>query len=169
MSTRVPTPKRLQINEDVAFQLRMDRIQRVCRWFFLALLVAAILGLAGGGLFSETVARDTDGKLLLRFDRFARSMATQTLELEVRDEQPDGSFDLHIDNGFVRRVQIESILPQPREQRGSSEQMLLNIGVNPESELAMVVIRYRPLAAGWLRGRLGAGRSVVAFEQLVYP
>jgi hypothetical protein len=159
----------IQVTEDLAFQIRMSRFQRIALWFFPLLLAGALAGLAGGGPLSRTMVQDAAGVLRLRFDRFARSTAPQTLELKICSEEAGHAFELSMDAEFLRRVQIESITPQPIEQSGFADGIRLSINVNPPGHCALILIRYRPIAAGWLHGRLRVEQSNVSFDQFVYP
>ena len=118
---------------------------------------------------SRTAIADAAGRLSLRYDRFARLTARQSLDLELRSQEPESDFELWLDDGFLSRVQIESIVPEPDEQSSSADGVRLKFDINPASLRAPVVIRYRPVAPGLLHGRLRAGQATVSFEQFVYP
>lgn len=159
----------IQIGEDVAFQVRVNRFQRLGRGLLILVLIGALLGFAGGGLFSGATTRDAAGRLSMRFDRFARATAPQYIELQVASKEAESDFELWIDAAFLRRIQVDSIAPQPDEQSASGDGVRLRLDVDPPSSLTEVVIRYRPLGPGLLRGRFGVGPANIVIEQFVYP
>src|SRR4051794_28419404 len=82
-----PVVNGLQIDQSLDFQRRFERIQKIA-WRILALVpIAAVVGLFGGGLFSQVTARGAG--LTVVYDRFGRRSVDTQLEVTVvRPRQP---------------------------------------------------------------------------------
>ena len=50
MPTRPRDDHPIQIDEDLAFQIRVDQFQRIGRWLLFVLVLCALAGLVGAGL-----------------------------------------------------------------------------------------------------------------------
>lgn len=71
----------LQIDQALSFQRRFHRVQ-VLAWALLTLVpIAAVLGLFGQGLFSQTSAGGPCAGVTATYDRFARMALDTELEL----------------------------------------------------------------------------------------
>jgi hypothetical protein len=106
-----PLVSGLQIDQALEFQQRFHVIQRIA-WSVLALVpVAAVAGLFGGGLFSETTAGSRAAGVTVSYDRFAR--ITADTEIELRLERADGPTAVTISRALLDRYQINEIRPEP--------------------------------------------------------
>jgi hypothetical protein len=104
----------LEIEQNLAQQRREWTIQRI-GWVVMVLLaLAALLGLFGGGPFSEGTAGDRDGPLWVEYPRFARLQAPAELRLHVGSEAvPGNEARVWLDRDFIENVQIQHITPEP--------------------------------------------------------
>lgn len=106
-----PVVNGLQIDQALEFQQRFQVIQRVA-WSVLALVpVAAVAGLFGGGLFSETTAGGRAAGVTVTYERFSR--ITADTQLELRLERADGPTAVAISRDLLERYQISEIRPEP--------------------------------------------------------
>jgi hypothetical protein len=106
-----PLVSGLQIDQALDFQQRFHVIQRVA-WSVLALVpVAAVAGLFGGGLFSETTAGGRAAGVTVSYDRFAR--ITADTEIELRVARADGPTAVTISRALLDRYEVGEIRPEP--------------------------------------------------------
>jgi hypothetical protein len=81
----------LQITEDLDFQHRIWKLQRIGWAVMVLLILAAVLGLFGRGILSRAVVTDAQGQLSVEYSRFARFQAPVELVVRIQhaaDEAP---------------------------------------------------------------------------------
>ena len=106
-----PLVSGLQIDQALDFQQRFHVVQRVV-WSVLALVpLAAVAGLFGGGLFSETTAGSRAAGVTVTYERFAR--ITDESEIDLRLARADGPTAVTIRRALLDRYQISEIRPEP--------------------------------------------------------
>lgn len=159
----------LEIGEDLKFQRRTWRVQRI-GWTVMVLLIgAAVSGVFASGPLSEAETRDPDGTIGVEYERFVRRMAPTTLR--IRFLAPVANADrvaIEFGNSFIRDVEIETVRPEPEHMTAMPD------GVRMAFRLAQgggaVTLSIKPQAVGSLRGEVGiVGRRPARLSQFVYP
>jgi hypothetical protein len=158
----------LEIDEDLRFQLLAWRAQRVGWCLVVAVLVAAVLGVFGGGPLSSS--RSRSGILELEYQRFERRQAPSVLHTHLRSPPAsEGKVSMWLDRGYVDRVRVDSVTPTPFETALEADRLVYWFRGRPGGDLR-VTWRVSPERVGLVRGRLGtAGGPAVEFWQFVYP
>ena len=162
---------------DPRFNLWEWRIQRM-GWVLIALfLLAALVGLFGGGVLSNATARDEgDGyELALGYPRFGR--AESTLQLDLQVTAPGQSADevsAKLSGQFVEKVTITSISPEPDSSAAEGDTVVYTWQVEEWSEPLVVRFEYESRDWRMLSGtfEVDAGSEPlgqVAFEQFLFP
>ena len=155
----------LQIDEALDFQRRFDRIQRVAWWLLALVPVAAVAGLFGGGLFSETTAGARAAGLAVTQDRFARRTAETELELELT--RGAGPTEVAITRGFIDRYALVEARPEPLRVATLRDRIVFTFAARAGGRATLVL---QPEAIGVARGTVTVtGGSAVGIRQLVYP
>ena len=80
-------------------------------WLLALVPVAAVAGLFGGGLFSETSAGGGAAGVTVTYDRFAR--LTADTQLELRLDRADGETAVTISRSLLDAYQVSEIRPEP--------------------------------------------------------
>ncbi len=106
-----PVVNGLQIEQALDFQNRFHVVQRIAWWVLALVPVAAVAGLFGGGLFSETTAGGRTAGMTVTYDRFAR--ITADTQIELRLERADGPTAVTISRALLDRYQVSEIRPEP--------------------------------------------------------
>jgi hypothetical protein len=106
-----PVVDGLQIDQALDFQRRFERVQRVAWWVLGLVPVAAIAGLFGGGLFSQTTGGGGAAGLTVTYERFGRLSAETEIELTLA--RPAGPVDVAISRGFLDRYDVIEVRPEP--------------------------------------------------------
>ena len=106
-----PVVNGLQIDQALEFQQRFHVVQRVVWWLLALVPLAAVAGLFGGGLFSETTAGSRAAGVTVSYDRFARN--TADTEIELRLARADGPTAVTIGRSLLDNYQISEIRPEP--------------------------------------------------------
>lgn len=160
-----PVVNGLQIDQALAFQRRFLGVQRIA-WSLLALVpLAAVAGLFGGGLFSETTAGGAAAGVTVSFDRFARLSADT--ELELRLERADGPSAVSISRSLLDRYDISEIRPEP-ERVVTRPNRIEYVFAASSSGTARFAVQ--PSSPGSSSGTVTvAGGAPVRISQFVFP
>jgi hypothetical protein len=164
--------KRLEVDEDMGFQQRSWRWQRI-GWALIALIiVAALLGCFGSGLFDKARVGGQSEALALEYNRFGRAKAeTSTLQVKIKaGTGTDGRVRLWLSREYLESVQIMSLIPQPVGVEAGIDRYTFVFSVSDASQPSSVTFRLEPERPGMLRGQIGIeGGQSLSFSQFVYP
>lgn len=164
-----------QIEEDPQFEVRLWRLQRYCWGVMVAVLVAALLGLlGGGGPLAHATARLDDGSLRLEYERFARREAATTLTFSLPvPRDPPGTVSIRLNRSFVEAAQLERVEPEPVRVVAGAGEIVYVVDAAEAARDGTVQIRVlaRPTRAGTLSGqaRRGTRPEPLRFQLFVYP
>jgi len=157
----------LDIAEDMEFQRRSWKVQRV-GWGVIGLIVAAaIAGWFGTGPLAN--AHVQSAVFEIEYERFVRRH--RATELTVRALAPAGSGALRlvIDNHYLERAQISDIVPPPLRKEGGRQSTAFVFESRPAVP-DRIVFRVKPEHAGPLEARIALdGGDTLAFHQFVFP
>jgi hypothetical protein len=159
----------LELEQDLEFQYKSWRVQRVC-WVLIALIVlAALLGLMGTGPLSAETRRAADGLFELEYERFVRMQAPSRLRVNYTPQAVQaGEARVWLDRSYVERTRLEAVVPQPlRVEIG--EDRLTYVFAAQNGHPGAVTFHLQLQTFGRLAGRSGIGDAVIAFRQLAYP
>jgi hypothetical protein len=139
----------LQINEDLVFQRKEWRAQRI-GWFLLcAFVVAACLGLFGSGPLSWTRAGQEGSALWVEYDRFVRRGAPTRLTINLAPAAGGSTRQVRIGRGYAEGVRFERIVPEPDAiELGDAEAVLRFTGEAARS--TTILLDVLPLTVGSL-------------------
>ncbi len=77
-------------------------------------ILFALAGFMGEGPKSKAVAGDLDEGIRIEYEEFSRQDAPQSLRIEVAGlAVQEGKVRLWIDEGYLRNMEIQSMLPEP--------------------------------------------------------
>ena len=164
-------PTELQIGEDMGFQRRAWRLERI-GWGVMALVViAGLLGLFAVGPLSWTTKTDASGLMRVDFGRIQRLTAPATLKLDVEfTAMADDSIEIQIGQSFLEAFKISSMQPAPAESITTPHGLLLRFKAEPGEGRAIIYVEVSPEAIGFHSTRLGlAGREPVDLPVFIYP
>jgi len=158
---------RMEIGEDPKFHEVAWHIQRIGKIGMGLLLLAGCLGLlGGGGPFSEVTRHS--GSLALRFDRAVRYATPTQMEVTFRSSS-DSEWTLHMDRGFLQRVRIDHMLPEPRAVEMTAHAYVFTFSGQTPAGGSSLRISYTPHAAGELAGWISTGENRITFRQWSLP
>ncbi len=160
--------RRPEVDEDLAFQQKDWRVQRI-GWGVLALILAAgFAGLFGQGPLSDATVRHGD-TLHVRYERFVRHGGPTHLTVRLASADP-GPLQVTISRQYLAAFHVKQILPAPvRVQAGDSDLVYTFDG--PE-QAGPVELKFflQPESFGSHAGSLSAGPgTAVTLRQFTYP
>lgn len=159
----------LEIAQDLNFQRKEWRVQRI-GWVVIALIaLAALLGLTGSGLLARATVGE--GPLQLTYSRFDRLEAPTTLEARIAADAVSGEqVELWIDRSYLEDFQLQTIVPEPEEVRSDGDGLIYVFGVDEPGQPVTVTFDLRHTTFGPKSGQVGlANEPSLDFSQFVFP
>ncbi len=163
-------PGDLEIDENLAVQKREAQAESIGQGFLAAFLLAALLGLFGGGPFSQATAGADDSALRVEYARFSRMQASTDLKVYARPQvTQDGTTTVSFTQESLQDVQVVAISPAALDERGGSGLVRYRFRL-VAGEPAVITFRVKVERAGLRQSRvqLDSGPAV-EFQQWVYP
>ena len=161
--------KDLEIQEDLPFQYRHWRRQRVGWWGIACVLAAALLGLFGHHPLSRTTTQTKNGMLVMTYDRFGRAASDAELILSVASSsQEAGTFRVWFDSDYLDAARVVSISPLPL--RGEARQGGHDFVIQTDGGPSTVLFSIQFQRFGIIRGRVRVNDGdAVPITHLVWP
>lgn len=163
--------KSLALDEDLRFQHRQWQVERVA-WVAIAGLIAYSLagGFGGGGPLSSTDAVTADGSARVHYERFARQLTPNSIEIMVR-QPPDGRpTQIHLSGDYLSAVTVKSAVPQPDTSTAAENGHLFAFKRLPGVVETKIEMQLEPQkigsATGWLAVNNGERLPI---KQFVFP
>jgi hypothetical protein len=163
----------IQIDENLRFQARYWRIERIGWWAMTATLLAAGAGLFGHGLLSRAKiilpdSVETSGGMVLEYEQWGRAHRESRFVLSRPSEPSNGTFSLWLSNEYLRDAELIRMTPEPATQELVSNGVRYHFRI--DHGLQTAILRFKPERSGRLSGsfRLNDGPPV-AFEQWLFP
>lgn len=160
----------LQIDEDFGYQKTVWRVERA-GWVVLAVvLLAAVLGLFGPGIFGTARATAPNDRLAIEYLRFVRSPAPHDLRMLVQPQSTgSGRFRLWIQSTYLSGVTLENITPEPDKMLVGKDRITFEFAWDEAPGRVPITFELTPDDYGPLIGQIGIDDSVVEIRQFVYP
>lgn len=160
----------LEIDEDLTFQRREWRVQRVLWLVCAVVLVLGLAGVFGGGPISSVKRTSGDDTVTVEYHRFVRHDGRASLTFRVDAAHASGQeVEVWLDQHFLARVQIETVSPAPASARSGDDRMTWVFEIEEGADVLIVTFAYRPQHIGRLPGEAGSGESTVDIGQFAYP
>jgi len=163
-STHSPArSSQFQIDEDLKFQRREWKIQRV-GWLAMALvIIAALLGVFGTGPLSSATI-EGEG-LRLEHERLCRLQRGTQLRFTIGET--GDPVRLLIGGEYLDSVMIDRITPEPAKAEAVSDGVVFQFAVQGP---AAVTFHLTPKKFGSVSGKARLGQAApISFTQFIYP
>jgi hypothetical protein len=162
---RKPEPATAPVENEMRLQRREWAAQRIA-WALLAIaIIAALLGVFGGGPLSSQIRMSTTGSL--EFERFARRQAP--IEWKVQPRASVSRVSIVIDAALIERYEIHSIHPEPVEAGLVGDRWRYEFA-SRGSSAAPIVFHLEARRAGIHAGDLSiADAPPIHVAQFIYP
>jgi hypothetical protein len=163
----------IEIAQDLDFQRRSWSVQRVGWLVMLALAGFALAGLFGGGPLSSASSGDEKLGFRVRYERFARLSAPQSLYLDVSSAliKPDSTVAVWLSREWLETNQVRQITPEPQSTRVTPNSMEYSFRAAGGAN-ALLTLRFdlETRSMGRRRGSAGVtGGPAAEFNQFAYP
>ena len=106
----------IAVGEDLAFQRKWWRFEKVVWSFFVLVLLADLLGLLGRGPLANAKQTAQDGSLQLKYERVLRENTSSIMTLLPSPSAvQNGKVTLHVSNEIVKELGAQRVIPQPEQ------------------------------------------------------
>jgi hypothetical protein len=162
----------IEISQDLDFQRSSWKAQRFGWAIMLLVVVAALLGLFGGGPLSSAKLGGEGSPLRADYERFLRldSPTKLTVYVGAAAVRGDSTAELWLDRNWLAGVEIKAITPEPEKTRTGANQVIYTFRLDPSATSARFTYEVETRSLGRINGRLGLlnGPSY-SFSQFAYP
>jgi hypothetical protein len=156
------------IREDMSYQLKVWRFERVGWYVLVFVVVLGLVGLFSRGLISSRDVRSDDGKIRLEYEMFHRNGSTNSMKVSV-DATPDTAVELELAGQLLEGFSIETLQPEPIRSRSSSQGIKLWLQTDLNGR-ATLYITLRGDGVGLFRSQIASpGTNGVKLEQFIFP
>lgn len=158
----------LEIGQDLTFQRREWRVQRVGWSVILLIVIAGLIGLLGLGPLGWADA--TVGPLSVTYQRFVRRSAPAEFEVRVAPEAiVDDAFALRLGGSFIDHVDMEQPFPAPDAMDAAADHVVYRF-TTADASPARVRFMFQPRDAGPARIEIGVNDAVLEdLDVIVFP
>jgi hypothetical protein len=159
----------LERERDLLFQHREWTIQRGGWLVMMAIIIAALIGLLGGGPLSSATAEA--GPLQLQFSRFERRHAPTELEVTLTSSAvSQDQVEVWISTDYLAGAEITSIVPEPEEVSETEDQLVYRFSIDDQTQTPTILFALEYDDPGLTTGRMGVTDGPeLTFWQFVYP
>ena len=161
----------LQLDEDLRFQRRNWRIERIAWAVLASIIVAAALGLFGNGPVGSRKVTTADGTLSLEYQRFWRLQSPMTLNVEVRPATAESTrATIYLTRSYIDAMDISRITPQPERVEAQAVELAYVFALAEPGLPFTATFRVEPARPWTISGTVrteGGGEST--FTHFIYP
>jgi hypothetical protein len=160
-------PRDYPVEDDIAFQRKLWRVERVGWGMLVILVLLTLLGLFSKGPLSTHQQMSADGHLQLDYQRFLRQGASSSMIVTLQGE-PGALLEMVLEAPFFVTYRIDAIHPQPLEAFSEHAGLKLRVRADRDGR-ASVHFTLRPEEIGTVHHRLRFDSRELKFWQLIYP
>jgi len=161
-----------EIGQDLEFQRKSWKVQRFGWLVMLLIVVAALLGLFGGGPLAHDDAGSKGSTLYVEYRRFQRYNSPAELRITVGPGaiRADSTARIWLDREWLTASEIKAIVPEPERSENIEDRTVYTFRVAPAAAGSLITFALWTRKIGRQRGRVGvdAGPSH-RFSQFTYP
>jgi len=160
----------LDLDQDLTFEKRQWKVQRVGWAAMVLIVVAALLGVFGSGPLSAASVGD-NATLVAHYQRFVRHQGQGELVVKVApNEAAEGRVEFWLTTEFLGEIDLQGISPEPDEVRSAGDRQIFVFLVDDPTCPLEVSISYFPNGLGRVSGGIGlVDGPDFSFNQLSYP
>lgn len=159
------------IDEDLQFQRKQWRAERI-GWAVMTLLIVAALAGAfgGGGPLSSATSATPDGRVRVKHERFARVLNPMSVEISVA--QPAGArpLQIRISESYIGAMSVRSITPEPNSTALTDQMVVLVFDRSSAAGDVKVRLDLEPQTIGSVEGSVVVdGGAPLRFSHFIFP
>ncbi len=161
----------LEVGQDLDFERRSRRVQKIGWSIFGLIIVAALMGIFGGGgsLNVTTVAQGSP--LQVEYERFARHNGPTEMLIRLEPDAVQGEeARVWIDREYLNAIEIEKVEPEPKSVEAGRDQLTYVFKLERPDIPTTLLFHITPQDLGLHKIRVGIdGGEELRFSQFTYP
>jgi hypothetical protein len=156
------------VRENMAFQLKVWRFERV-GWYVLVLLVIlTLLGLFSRGPLSSRDAHSSDGRLDVEYEMFHRNGSMNPMIVRLKG-QPGAVLEVELGGEWLEGFDVQSLQPEPLRSASFRQGMRVWVQADDQGQ-ASLHLSLMADGLGLYSSRITtAGGATVSFDQFILP
>lgn len=156
------------VQEDMAYQVKVWRFERVGWYALVVLVLLALLGLFSHGPLSTRDVSGGDGKVRVQYEMFHRNGSTNAMQISVIGA-PQAPVELELSAALLDGFSIETLQPQPVRALSAGQGMKLWLQTDAQGQ-ANLYLTLRGDGLGLFRSRITSpGAMPVELDQFIFP
>ena len=156
----------IEVNEDLVFQRKEWRFQRIGWVVMLLITAAALAGAFGRGPLAHTQNSASDQSFRIEYDRIVRHYSNNIFEIRI-EQPPADSVGIWFDSEFLSGLDLKEIVPEPISSATGRGRVIYYFRVQPGAHISF---HYEPDKFGRRNGTMGIEhRASVRLSQFVFP
>ncbi len=129
--------RQFPVREDMAFQHKVWRFERV-GWYVLVLLVIlTLLGLFSRGPLSSRELQSRDGSLGVEYEAFHRNGSTNAMVIRLKG-QPNAVLEVELGGDWLEGFEVQALQPAPIHSAGAGQGMTLRVQADERGRPACI-------------------------------
>jgi hypothetical protein len=155
------------VREDMAYQLKVWRFERV-GWYGLVLLVIlTLLGLFSRGPLSSRDVQSSDGRLGAKYEFFHRNGSNNAMILHLKGT-PGAVLEVELGGDWLEGFDVEALHPHPVRSASAGQGMKVWVQADAEGK-ASLYLSLVSTGLGIYHSRIAMPGSAVSFDQFIFP
>jgi len=161
----------LEINQDLNFERRSWRVERIAWVVAAIILVAALLGFLGPGPLGKATAASPDKSISLAYYRMERHQAPVEWRLQIDGKLvSQGELRLWVHRRFAEVIGTMQIEPEPESVEIEDERFVYAFKAVKPPPIIKIFFRFEPNKVGRTPAQLGVvDGPAIQFSQFYLP
>jgi hypothetical protein len=159
-------PGKPPLTDDVDFERRQRFFQRFGWVFIIAFVVAAACGVFGSGAYSSRTK--TGRNFWIQYDRVLHRQAPENIRIHVSKAEADQPLTVRINTGFIEKISIEKIIPEPSTSQLTEDGVLWSFSMKGSGS-ADVHLTLQPKTPGSVRTVMEIDGEPISLQQIILP
>src|ERR1700733_6457388 len=106
----------IQVGENLDFQRKWWRLEKIIWIFFTLVILLDIAGLFGRGPIAKAERRSADGTIDVKYERIERTDSPSVLTINFGSAAiQDGKIQLYVSNSLVKPLGTQRVIPAPKD------------------------------------------------------
>lgn len=155
----------------MGYEHKLWTVERVSWVIMLLLVLGALAGLFGTGAISTQLLHDSNGKLTVDYDRFARYQTQSVLKFYVSPQAAqNGKIQIALYRDYLDDINIQQVNRQPDSVELDQDKVTYSYQVKQLNQPAMIIFYFNPDRIGPINGKVGLeNEPLLSFSQFIYP
>lgn len=160
--------RQFPVREDMAYQLKVWRFERL-GWYVLVLLVIlTLLGLFSRGPLSTRNVHSADGRLGVEYEMFHRNGSTNPMVIHLMG-QPNAVLEVELVGQWLEGFEVQTLQPQPVRSASAERGLKLWVQADAKGE-ASLYLSLLGDGLGLYHSRIDTpDGATVRFNQFIFP